>query len=255
MNSFLTFTKKELIESLRTYKFFILIVVMLIFGIMSPIITKITPDLLSSMDLSGMEISIPDPTYIDSFSQFFKNVNQMGLIAVILLFSTTVCHERIKGSCILMLTKKLSRSSFILSKFLSMLIIWTVSYLLSIIATIYYANCLFTYANLENMVLSFSCLWIFVILILSISIFCSTLFSNSQHAAMIGSFVGWLLINLTTYIPNFKDYSPALLSNENINLLLGKAVIENIYNSMIISIILTLIFLALSCFIFNRQEL
>lgn len=255
MTSFLTFTKKELIESVRTYKAFILIIVMVILGVMSPIIAKITPDLLSSMDLAGMEISLPDPTHIDSFTQFFKNMTQIGLIAIILLFSTSVCHERIKGSCILMLTKKLSRSSFILSKFLSMCILWTASYAFSVIITIYYTKCLFPYQTIENLTLSFASLWIFVILILSISILCSTLFSNSQYGAMIGSFIGWLAVNLTTYIPKFKDYSPLILAKENINLLLGKASIENIHYSMIITILLILLFLALSCFIFKKQEL
>lgn len=255
MKSFLTFTKKEFMESLRTYKFFILIIIMAIFGLMSPIIAKITPDLLSSMDLAGMEISLPDPTYIDSFSQFFKNITQMALIAIILLFSTSVCHERIKGSCILMLTKKLSRTSFILSKFFSMCILWTVSYVISVITAIYYTKYLFPYDNIENMVLSFGCLWLFVILILSISIFCSTLFSVSQYGAMIGSFIGWLAVNLTTYIPKFKDYSPSLLASENINLIIGKASIENIHSAMITTVILIIVLLVSSCLIFRKQEL
>ncbi|MDY4949915.1 MAG: ABC transporter permease [Clostridium cadaveris] len=255
MSSFLTFTKKELIESMRTYKVFILIIVMVILGIMSPIFAKITPDLLSSMDLAGIEISILDPTHIDSFSQFFKNITQMGLIAVVLLFSTSVCHERIKGSCILMLTKRLSRSSFILSKFFSMALLWTISYILSVVTTIYYTKHLFPYDNVENIYLSFSSFWLFVILILAISIFFSTLFSNSQYSAMIGSFAGWLSLNLTTYIPKFKDYSPALLSQENINLLVGKADIKNIYYAITITVLLILFFLSLSCFIFKKQEL
>ena len=77
MMAFIAFTKKEWMESVRTYKFFILITVFLLFGFMNPIIAKVMPELLASVLPEGMFITLAPPNAIDSWMQFFKNVSPL----------------------------------------------------------------------------------------------------------------------------------------------------------------------------------
>ena len=44
MNYFTVFFKKELMESVRTYKLLIMLTIFLVFGIMNPLTAKLTPD-------------------------------------------------------------------------------------------------------------------------------------------------------------------------------------------------------------------
>ena len=67
MMAFIAFTKKEWMESVRTYKFFILITVFLLFGFMNPIIAKVMPELLASVLPEGMFITLATPNAIDSW--------------------------------------------------------------------------------------------------------------------------------------------------------------------------------------------
>ena len=68
MRGYLAFVKKELLEQVRTYKLLILFLVFFIFGMLSPLMAKLMPEILSQMPMDGITITIPDPTAIDSYS-------------------------------------------------------------------------------------------------------------------------------------------------------------------------------------------
>ncbi|EPD10716.1 hypothetical protein Lpp48_08273, partial [Lacticaseibacillus paracasei subsp. paracasei Lpp48] len=65
MNAAIIFTKKELLESWRTHRLLILTVVFLIFGILSPLIAKLMPELLKG-GLGGIKVAVPKPTSLDA---------------------------------------------------------------------------------------------------------------------------------------------------------------------------------------------
>ena len=68
MRGYLAFVKKELLEQVRTYKLLILFLVFFIFGMLSPLMAKLMPEILRQMPMDGITITIPDPTAIDSSS-------------------------------------------------------------------------------------------------------------------------------------------------------------------------------------------
>ena len=72
--------KKEGTEHLRTYRIFILLTVFFLFGMMSPLAAKLLPQILASAMPEGISITLPDPSAIDSWSQFFKNISKFILI-------------------------------------------------------------------------------------------------------------------------------------------------------------------------------
>ena len=129
MRAFIAMTKKEFIESVRTYKLFIVAAVFLLFGMLNPITAKIMPELLSSLMPEGMKVTLADPRAIDSWIQFYKNMSTQ-LILFIIVFSGIVANELSKGTLTNMLTKGLSRKTVILVKFTAATSIWTVSYLI-----------------------------------------------------------------------------------------------------------------------------
>ena len=146
MNHFAVFFKKELKElkeSVKTYKLLLLGIVFLILGIMNPLVAKLTPDLLASFLPEGMSITIPEPSSLDSWAQFFKNIQQMGLIVVLLVFSGVLTNELSRGTLVLLLTKGLPRQTVILAKYAAMLVLWTMSVAISHVVTWVYTVYLF----------------------------------------------------------------------------------------------------------------
>ncbi|MEG0367463.1 MAG: hypothetical protein RR585_11555, partial [Coprobacillus sp.] len=124
MKSYLAFTSKEILESIRSYKAFILIIVFLILGFMSPITAKLTPEIMKNFMPAGMSIEVATPTVIDSWMQFFKNVPQIGMIVIVIVLSSMISGEINKGTLINVLTKGLSRKNVILAKFTCATLTW-----------------------------------------------------------------------------------------------------------------------------------
>src|SRR5450756_729063 len=144
MRAYFVFTKKEFTENLRTYKLMIMIVVFLIFGVMNPLFAKFTPEILKAAGLDPSALGMGTPTAMDSFAQFFKNVGQLGLLVLVIVFSGIMANELSEGTLINILTKGMKRSTVILSKFTMATVIWTVSYLLCLAVTYAYTCLLYT---------------------------------------------------------------------------------------------------------------
>ena len=183
MRAFIAMTKKEFLESIRTYKLFIIVAVFLLFGMLNPITAKIMPKLLSSFMPEGMTITLGEPHTIDSWIQFYKNMSTQ-LILFVIVYSGIVPNELTKGTLINMLTKGLPRKSVILSKFTATISIWTVSYLICFVITLVYTMYLLP-GELPNIIFAACCMWLFGVLEISMMLL---------GGALSGSIYGSLLL-------------------------------------------------------------
>lgn len=253
MNSFCVFTIKELKEQIKTFKGIVVAVILLIFGMTSPLMAKLTPDIIKMANI-GIEIKIPAPTYIDAYTQFFKNISQIVFIVIILVYSGSIVSETSKGTALLMLTKRLSRKAFLLSKFVSAAIVWTISYAASAALCIVYTNYLFPQESPKHLFMALFCMWFFGIITVAISIFSSSLFNNYAIAA-VGGFCLWGLMLVTSSIPKIKKYTPSLLGTSNMQLLTGNTSISSIKVPFLLGALFIVLLLVLTSIIFRKREI
>ncbi|MBK8434017.1 MAG: hypothetical protein IPL28_23205 [Chloroflexi bacterium] len=80
---------------------------------------------MASMAIEGVSITVPEPTAVDAYSQLFKNLTQMGMIVLLLVFGGMLSNEIARGTLLNMLTKGLSRHAVILAKYTVALLLWT----------------------------------------------------------------------------------------------------------------------------------
>lgn len=118
MTGFIAFLRKELSETARTWRIWVIPGMLLFFGLTSPIIAALTPALVKSMASAqpGVVLQLPPPTALDASAQFLKNLDQFILIAIVIAGAGVVSGERASGTAILMLTKPLSRGAFVIAK-------------------------------------------------------------------------------------------------------------------------------------------
>ena len=85
--------------------------ILLFLALSSPVLTRLTPELLKATANSqpGVVIHVPPPTARDSYVQFMGNLGQLVIIAVIIAGAATISAERRAGTAVLVLTKPLSR--------------------------------------------------------------------------------------------------------------------------------------------------
>lgn len=254
MRAYFAFTKKEFTENLRTYKLMIMIVVFLIFGMMSPLFAKFMPEILKAAGLDASALGMGMPTAMDSFAQFFKNVGQLGLLVLVIVFSGIMGNELSKGALINILTKGMKRSTVILSKFTMATVIWTVSYLLCLAVTYAYTAYYFTIENTSNVFLTFSSMWLFGVLLVAIVILGGVLFRNIYGSLLLtgGIVVVMTIVNIA---PKLQKYNPITLSSDNMQLITAQKAALDFMPAVIICAVLTIVSVFASIVLFNKKQL
>lgn len=254
MRNYIAFTKKELLESIRTYKLLIMLIVFFVFGIMSPLAAKMMPEILGAAMPEGMTVSLAEPAAIDAWAQFFKNISQMGLIVTIIIFSGVLSTELSKGTLVNLLTKGLPRRTVILSKFTSIFLIWTISYALSFIMTWGYTVYLFPGAEISNLLFSVFCQWLFVIFLLAVLLFAATLMKSNYGCSLVTvSVIGAL--GLLYHSAELRKYTPMFLAVNNVSLLEGSVEVSSLSYAVAISIICSVILIMASVLVFRKRQL
>jgi len=254
MRAYLSFTKKEFLGNLRTYKLLIMFLVFLLFGMLGPITAKLTPKLLESLITDGITITLPEPSAFDSWAQFFKNVSQMGFFVVVILFSGMMANEYSHSTLINVLTKGLKRSTVILSKFTAASIIWTGSYLVCFLMSYFYTEYFWPDDKILNLSYSVFYLWVFGILLLAVITLGGVIFRNSYGCLLFaGSFI--VLLYLLNIVPKIQEYNPVALMSSNMALLKGQSLPLDLLPSLVVSIAAIIFFITTAIGMFNKKQL
>ena len=216
MRAYWAFTKKELLESICTYKLLILGCIFLMFGFMNPVIAKITPEL------------------VKSFMQFFKNVPQMGLAVLAILFSGMMAGEIQKGTLVLMVTKGLSRTAVLCSKFTVAVLLWTASYAVCTGVTYGYTVYFWKMEGIDHLVAALLGVWLFGVLLLA--------------SDLLGSVI-------SKSVPKIQEFNPIRLVSEPYGLITGTLRLSDFSGNFLAAGVLLLILLVLSGAAFGKKQL
>ncbi len=117
MRGFAAFVRKEITEIVRTWRILVLPGMALLFALTGPALAKYTPEILRAVagDQLG-NLKLLPPTYLDAYGQWIKNLSQIVLFALVIIYGGLVSSERKSGTAILVLTKPVSRSAFVIAK-------------------------------------------------------------------------------------------------------------------------------------------
>lgn len=254
MKNLYFFTKKEFFECWRTSRFLILVIIFLIFGLMNPLLAKLTPEIVKMTIGDAMASTIPKPTSIDSWTQFFKNLTQIEMIVLALMFSGTVNNEINKGTLINLVTKGLRRWVIIVGKMISLVFQWSICFLLTFLVTWGYTAYYFPDNKSTQLFQAVFPLWIFGLLLLSLVLLSSTIMRNSYEGLLLtgGIIVILVLINL---FDKLKYYNPISLVTQNLNFLQVTVDIQKYLPAILISILFFALATLLSIQIFNKKKL
>ncbi len=225
MRGFSAFLGKEFKEIFRTWRIWVLPGIVLFFAVSGPVLAKITPDLLRTLmtdQQPGMVIQLPDPTHVDAYLQWTKNLSQIVLFAVIIMFGGVISGEKKSGTAALVLTKPLSRTAFVIAKFVSQAALVVVPTILGALATWGITYAVFAEAPLAPLAEATGAWLVFALLFVALMELLSALFDSQAGAAGLG-FLGYILLSVASIWKPALDYSPAALVGAPTNLAMGEA--------------------------------
>ncbi len=209
---FWTALRKELLEQWRSYRLLIVLAVLLGFGLTSPLLAKLTPELLKQLPEGGEAIAqlIPEPTALDAVAQYVKNLTQFGVILALLMTMGAVAQEKDKGTAAMMLVKPMPRGVFLAAKFTALCLTFALGLALAGLAGYYYTLLLFEALDAPRFLALNGLLLVFVAVHVALTLFFSTL-ARSPVAAGGMAFGGVILLALVGVSPSASQYLPGQL--------------------------------------------
>jgi ABC-2 type transport system permease protein len=252
---FLAFVRKEFLETRRTWRLWVLPGIMVVFlGLGAPLLTAVTPALLRATEQAqpGMVIKLPEPTSRDSYVQFMGDLDQIALLAIIIAGAAAVAAERRAGTIVLVLTKPLSRTGFIIAKAVSQLTLLLAATALGTLVCILVTTIIFDGRHITAFVASVALWLVLAAMFTTLMLLLSAAMKGQAPAAGAGIGVYVSLFVLTGF-PVIRDHSPAGILAASDALLRGRDVA--LAWPVTITLVLAGAFLYAAVRVFARREL
>lgn len=256
---FLVLLGKEWKESFRRRRAPILVLVFALFAILSPILARYMPDILAALMAgqapgSGPVITMPEPTVRDSFDQLAKNLTQNCIFLLLLLSVGTVVEEKTRGYAVLVLTRGVPRSVFLLAKYAALLLVVLLCLVAAFGLFAYYNYLLFDTWPDDHLLQGCAAVFLHSAFLLAATILASTL-ARSVPAAAAGTVGGYLVLSAMSMLPILRDGSPLAWPSVLTSIFLGQRHLADFPWMLLTSVVGTLAFLGIAIRLFQRQEL
>jgi ABC-2 type transport system permease protein len=252
MSSFGFLLAKEMREQIRTMRLVVVLAVFCAFGILSPVLAKVMPDILKSAG-GGIQITIPTPTVRDAMDQFAKNVGQMGALIAILISMGAVATEKERGTAGFLLTKPVGRVEFLLGKITAIAILLGLGLTLAGLLAAVYTAVLFEPLSVTGTVASIALLWLSLAVYASVTFLASVVTRSALVAGGVG-FAAFIGVGIISTFPSIGLYTPNGLSAPAVALALGLPG-SNLAGPVFVNLALIGLVLGAAGIAFRRQEL
>ncbi len=203
--------QKEFVQLWRTRRMLVAGAVFLVFGMGSPLIAKVIPDVFKSV--AGMEQFaglIPTPTAVDAMAQYIKNISQFGFVLALLLGMNTVSGEKERGVAPMILSKPMPRWAFLLAKFAAQAGVFLLCFGLAGAGAYYYTLVLFGPLEIGPYLLANALMWIWLLTFVALTLLGSVLGKSTVSAGGIGLALS-VAVMLLSSIPRYGLLFPNAL--------------------------------------------
>ncbi len=245
---------KEFREFFHTSKLVVLVAIFLIVGLISPVLAKYTPVMLKSIPNlpAGLEGIIPEPTITDAVVQYVKNMQQFGILVVILLGMGMIAQEKERGTAAMLLVKPVRRAAMIMAKWLALAVCTFGAILLGGLACLFYTQMLFGSLPIGSFLVLNLLLAVFLAVYLTVALFASAL-ARTQTMAAAGAFGGLIVLLILSSLPRISDYLPGQLLNWGSALIFGGNM--QAWPALIVAVSLIVLLILGAILKFEREEI
>lgn len=255
MRSYKAFLKKEWMETVRSWRIFILGLVFLLIGAASPLTAKYLPEIVSQFMPAGMSLEFAAPAAEDAWLQFFKNSSQIGLVVFLIMYSGMFSGEYARGTLVCVLAKGLPRRTVVLAKFTSAVICWSGLYLGS--AAVCFGYTWFFWdesVSMEGLPLCLAGMWVLGFVLLAVLTLGGSVVSSACGSLL---FAGVFLAAqfAGSIFPRVAEYMPVSLAAGNAGQLNGAADMQSFSGTLILSVAVGILALWAAVCVFERRKL
>jgi ABC-2 type transport system permease protein len=208
---FMVALRKELLHQWRTRRVLVVGAVFALFGLLSPVLAYLAPQLLSSIEGAEQFADlVPTPTTADALGQYIRNITQFGFIIAVLLGMGAVAGEKEKGTTAMVLSKPLPRWAFVLSKFVAQAVVYLLGFVLAAVGAYMYTAYLFESLLPGPFLLGNLLLFLWLLTFAAVTLLGSTLANSTGAGAALG-LGGAIALLLAGSFPQLGAFAPSAL--------------------------------------------
>lgn len=213
MNNIWHLSKKEALEFLRTSKFIWIPIVFILMCVVQPITLYYMEDILKASNSipKGFPLDMPLPTSGEAMYSSLSQFSTIGTLIIIGTTMATIFEEYNKGQATLLFVRPVSKTEYVISKWLSYSLLFLISFIISFFVTYYYVEILFGSIPINILMnsLALSSLWI--VFVVALTLLCSSIFKSNGAVFGVSTLVCALLGLLQSLIPAKMAFSPTNL--------------------------------------------
>jgi len=240
----------------RNFKILWIPLVFILLGIMQPVTSYYLPEIIKvAGELpEGAVFDIPVPTPQEVLVQTFGQYSQIGILVLVLAFMGIVAAEKNSGVSDIILVKPVSFANYITAKWVSIAIMTLGSFLLGILASWYYTGVLIGDVEFGELMKGSLVYGTWLVFLVTVTLLLSSLFKSNIFVAFMSLLVAIGLSALTSLLSKWMTWSPARLSTHASSLLLTGSPDKQFALSLTVSLLLILVLLLSSIYLFAKKE-
>lgn len=253
MTGFTVFARKETREILRTWRAWVLPCILAFFALTGPPLARYTRQIVEAFAGNQLgAITLPEPTYLDSYGQWAKNLTQLALFALIIIYGGLVSAESRSGTAVLVLTKPVSRTAFVVVKTLVNSAFVAVLLVVGTLVTWGLTAALFGTAPAAALWESALVWLVLAVQFVALMTLLSVLIGSAAGAAGAGLGV-YALLSIASVWKPLGSYSPAGLPTQATALAAGTT--ASPLWPVLTSLVLSVVLVGAAALLFRRKEL
>ncbi len=248
--------KKEMIGHFRDRKWIWVPLVLIILAVMDPVTNYYMPQILDAVGglPEGSVFEMPEISEVDAIKMSISQLSSLGVLIISLISMGTIATERKSGIAELILVKPVAYPAYILSKWAALLVLVLVSYLLSMLFAWYYIGVLYGFIPVKDFLLLTSFYGLWLMLVVTVSIFYNTLFRSSGLVAFSTIATLLLMSGISSLFGERLKFSPNQLSAHAFSFLHTGEIPNALYGSAVVTIVICVLLLLASVYIFHTKE-
>jgi len=197
--------EKEIIEAWRTHRVVMVCALYVVLGIASPLIIRYLPELQTLFGSVNEELGLGELGLADAIDLLTRDLVQFGSIAAVLLAMGSVAGERDRGTLGLVVSKPVSRTAVLASKFVAIAMVLGLATFLGVLATFLYSSLLFAPTDPIAWLQVAMLLLLAVLVPAAITFLGSVLLGSSLAAAAFG-IAGLVVLSLGSTLPTANPW-------------------------------------------------
>jgi len=225
VNNFAAFAGKEVLESIRSKRLFVMLCVFMVLTIMNVLMARFMAEIIAAiMSADGgaqIVIEVPPTVWTDSYAQVYSGFVEMGMFAMIMLFMGIILREKRTGTIDLMMAKGVTPFVFVLAKYAVAAAIVLLSLFASILVAYGYTFVLFDYAgNIGDVLFGAVAFSVFLLMMLAITFLWSAVAGSTAISAVLGV-ASYFALMFLDMIPVVNRFSPGGIFSYSVSLSIG----------------------------------